>query len=131
MRFVHQLPSQQQMGCTTSLHQALGMLQPVHAHTPCTPAQPASHGQQHASPSAGRPSACAERPCAHAEPHLHGQDEEYAGFGGPHCMVREGYSAITDALAAGLDLRLNCPVTRVEDSEVGVRVVSATGAALC
>ena len=57
------------------------------------------------------------------------QDEEYAGFGGPHCMVHEGYGAITDALAASLDLRLSCPVVRIEDDDSGVRVVTAAGGA--
>ena len=33
------------------------------------------------------------------------QDEPYGGFGGPHCMVKGGYGQITDALAAGLEIR--------------------------
>ena len=42
-------------------------------------------------------------------------------------MVEGGYGAITDAMTAGLDVRLSCPVTRVEDHEDGVRVTTATG----
>ena len=56
------------------------------------------------------------------------QDEENGGgYGGPHCMVPAGYGAITDALAAQLDVRLNCPVASVTDGMDGVLVVTQTG----
>jgi len=42
------------------------------------------------------------------------QDEPYGGFGGPHCMVRGGYGQITDALAAGLEIRREIVVKKVE-----------------
>ena len=55
------------------------------------------------------------------------QDEEYSGFGGPHCMIKGGYGAITAALAAGLNMRLSCPVVRVSDDSSGVHVTLADG----
>lgn len=55
------------------------------------------------------------------------QDEEYAGFGGPHCMVVGGYSQITDALAAGLDVRLGCAASSISYDDTGVRVTCASG----
>ena len=42
------------------------------------------------------------------------QDEPYGGFGGPHCMVKGGYGQITDALAAGLEIRREVVVKKVE-----------------
>ena len=56
------------------------------------------------------------------------QDEEYGGFGGPHCMVPGGYGALTDALAARLDVRLLSPVARVAYSGAGVQVTTVSGA---
>ena len=44
------------------------------------------------------------------------QDEMYGGFGGPHCMVRNGYGQITDALAREIEkisaIKLNAIVRR-------------------
>ncbi len=56
------------------------------------------------------------------------QDDEYGGFGGPHAMVRGGYSGLLEPLAARLDVRLGAPVASIADSEDGVRVTTATGA---
>jgi len=42
-------------------------------------------------------------------------------------MVPAGYGAITDALAAQLDVRLNCPVASITDGMDGVLVVTETG----
>ena len=38
------------------------------------------------------------------------QDEKYGGFGGPHCMVKGGYSQIIEMLSCNLDIRYNSPV---------------------
>lgn len=41
------------------------------------------------------------------------QDEFYGGFGGPHAMIKGGYSRVTESLAEGLDIRLNNVVSEV------------------
>jgi len=56
------------------------------------------------------------------------QDDEYGGFGGPHAMVRGGYSALLEPLAARLDVRLGAPVASIADTDEGVRVTTAAGA---
>ncbi|KAK3284130.1 hypothetical protein CYMTET_8205 [Cymbomonas tetramitiformis] len=59
------------------------------------------------------------------------QDEEYGGFGGKHCMVKEGYSTPMEALAGEVDVRLSSEVTEVEyGGEEGVRVHTSDGAVL-
>jgi hypothetical protein len=50
------------------------------------------------------------------------QDEEFGGFGGDHAMIPGGYSQVTAALSSGLDIRLSCPVGRIEYTPRGVRV---------
>ncbi|CAK9230419.1 unnamed protein product [Sphagnum jensenii] len=41
------------------------------------------------------------------------QDDVYGGFGGPHCMIKEGYSTAIEALGEGLDIRLSQTVTEI------------------
>ena len=59
------------------------------------------------------------------------QDEEYAGFGGPHCMVVGGYSQITDGLAQGLDVQLGCAASTFSQAEAGVKITCTNGTSLC
>ena len=59
------------------------------------------------------------------------QDEEYGGFGGPHAMVPGGYGALTDALAARLDVRLSMPVASIAYDGDSVQVKAVTGAPSC
>ena len=59
------------------------------------------------------------------------QDEEYGGFGGPHAMVPGGYGALTDALAARLDVCLSTPVTAIAYDGDSVQVKTASGARVC
>ena len=42
-------------------------------------------------------------------------------------MVKGGYGAITAALAAGLNVRLSCPVVCISDDSSGVHVTLADG----
>ena len=55
------------------------------------------------------------------------QDEEFGGFGPPHCMVKGGYSTLTDALAKQVDVRLGQPVKRIAYNGQGVTVSTAAG----
>lgn len=57
------------------------------------------------------------------------QDEEYAGFGGPHCMIVGGYSQVTSALASQLDVRCNCAAMAVSSDDSSVRVTCTSGEA--
>ncbi|KAL1312045.1 hypothetical protein HN51_038681 [Arachis hypogaea] len=41
------------------------------------------------------------------------QDDVYGGFGGAHCMIKGGYSAVVESLAEGLPIQLNHVVTNV------------------
>ncbi|MED6208741.1 hypothetical protein PIB30_048112 [Stylosanthes scabra] len=41
------------------------------------------------------------------------QDDVYGGFGGAHCMIKGGYSAVVESLAEGLPVHLNHVVTNV------------------
>ncbi|ESQ55820.1 hypothetical protein EUTSA_v10024204mg [Eutrema salsugineum] len=41
------------------------------------------------------------------------QDEFYGGFGGPHAMIKGGYSRVVESLAEGLDIHLNKVVSEV------------------
>ncbi|XP_051138983.1 lysine-specific histone demethylase 1 homolog 3 [Andrographis paniculata] len=44
------------------------------------------------------------------------QDDVYGGFGGPHCMIKGGYSAVVESLAQGVCIRLNHIVTEISYS---------------
>ncbi|KAG0572419.1 hypothetical protein KC19_VG093600 [Ceratodon purpureus] len=44
------------------------------------------------------------------------QDDVYGGFGGPHCMIKGGYSLPIEALSEGLDIRFGRVVTRISHS---------------
>ncbi|KAI4321633.1 hypothetical protein MLD38_034994 [Melastoma candidum] len=62
------------------------------------------------------------------------QDDIYGGFGGAHCMIKGGYSAITESLACELNIHLNHTVTEIsynhKDSDssenCGYRVKAST-----
>ncbi|GAB4839444.1 hypothetical protein Ancab_028966 [Ancistrocladus abbreviatus] len=41
------------------------------------------------------------------------QDDVYGGFGGAHCMIKGGYSAVVESLAEGLIIHLNQVVTDI------------------
>lgn len=41
------------------------------------------------------------------------QDEFYGGFGGPHAMIKGGYSRVVESLAEGLDIHLNKIVSEI------------------
>lgn len=41
------------------------------------------------------------------------QDDVYGGFGGAHCMIKGGYSAVVESLGQGLHIHLNHVVTEV------------------
>ncbi|CAL9066506.1 unnamed protein product [Musa banksii] len=41
------------------------------------------------------------------------QDDVYGGFGGPHCMIKGGYSTVIESLGLGLDIQLNKNVTEI------------------
>jgi hypothetical protein len=41
------------------------------------------------------------------------QDDVYGGFGGPHCMIKGGYSRPIEALSKGLDIRFGRVVTKI------------------
>lgn len=55
------------------------------------------------------------------------QDEAWGGFGGPHCMVKGGYSSLMEPLAATVDIRRGVPVSQISYNNEGVRVTSASG----
>ncbi|RWW81962.1 hypothetical protein BHE74_00009608 [Ensete ventricosum] len=65
------------------------------------------------------------------------QDDVYGGFGGPHCMIKGGYSTVIESLGLGLDIQLNKNVTEIiyntnEISGAGqgenkVKVITSTG----
>ncbi|XP_021284101.1 lysine-specific histone demethylase 1 homolog 3 isoform X1 [Herrania umbratica] len=44
------------------------------------------------------------------------QDDVYGGFGGPHCMIKGGYSTVVESLAEGLLVHLNHVVTNISYS---------------
>lgn len=44
------------------------------------------------------------------------QDDVYGGFGGAHCMIKGGYSAVVESLAEGLPIHLNQVVTDISYS---------------
>ncbi|CAI8606543.1 unnamed protein product [Vicia faba] len=41
------------------------------------------------------------------------QDDVYGGFGGPHCMIKGGYSTVVESLGEGLAIHMNHTVTNV------------------
>ncbi|CAA2953124.1 lysine-specific histone demethylase 1 homolog 3 [Olea europaea subsp. europaea] len=41
------------------------------------------------------------------------QDDDYGGFGGAHCMIKGGYSAVVESLGEGLCIHLNHIVTNI------------------
>ncbi|XP_010263907.1 PREDICTED: lysine-specific histone demethylase 1 homolog 3-like [Nelumbo nucifera] len=41
------------------------------------------------------------------------QDDIYGGFGGAHCMIKGGYSAVVESLGKGLNIHLNHVVTEI------------------
>lgn len=53
--------------------------------------------------------------------------DDDSSFPGPELILPDGYDAIPAKLAEGLDIRLNEPVSLIEHSESGVRVVHGTG----
>ncbi|CAN8231831.1 unnamed protein product [Cochlearia groenlandica] len=64
------------------------------------------------------------------------QDEVYGGFGGPHAMIKGGYSRVVESLAEGLDIHLNEVVSEVSyasdvsamhNRKHGVRVSTLNG----
>uniref|UniRef100_A0A1D1YXG3 Lysine-specific histone demethylase 1A n=1 Tax=Anthurium amnicola TaxID=1678845 RepID=A0A1D1YXG3_9ARAE len=63
------------------------------------------------------------------------QDDVYGGFGGAHCMIKEGYSTVMETLGEGIDIHLRHAVTDVEydvretssGRETEVRVTTADG----
>lgn len=42
------------------------------------------------------------------------QDDVYGGFGGAHCMIKGGYSAVVESLADGLTIQLNHVVKEIK-----------------
>nr|XP_017207893.2 lysine-specific histone demethylase 1B-like [Danio rerio] len=65
--------------------------------------------------------------------HFHLSNLEYAcgstldQFSGDHALLTDGYSAVLDKLAQGLDIRLNTAVQRVDYSGEAVKVWSSCG----
>ncbi|KAJ0680320.1 putative spermine oxidase transcription regulator Homeodomain-LIKE family [Helianthus annuus] len=60
------------------------------------------------------------------------QDDVYGGFGGAHCMIKGGYSAVVDSLKEGLHTHLNHMVTDVcyqqeDESQKKVKVFTKNG----
>lgn len=56
------------------------------------------------------------------------QDEAWGGFGGPHCMVKGGYSGLMEPLAASLDVRQGIAISQIAYDEDTVKVKSTSGA---
>ena len=55
------------------------------------------------------------------------QDEAWGGFGGPHCMVKGGYSSLMEPLAATLNIQRGVAVSQISYNNQGVKVTSASG----
>ncbi|XP_057533857.1 lysine-specific histone demethylase 1 homolog 3 [Amaranthus tricolor] len=47
------------------------------------------------------------------------QDDVYGGFGGAHCMIKGGYSAVVDSIAQGLSINLNQVVADISYGTTG------------
>jgi len=56
------------------------------------------------------------------------QDEAWGGFGGPHCMVKGGYSGLMEPLAASLDIRQGVAISQIAYDKETVKVKSTSGA---
>ncbi len=56
------------------------------------------------------------------------QDEAWGGFGGPHCMVKGGYSGLMEPLAASLDIRQGVAISQIAYDKETVKVTSTSGA---
>uniref|UniRef100_A0A2C9U0I4 SWIRM domain-containing protein n=1 Tax=Manihot esculenta TaxID=3983 RepID=A0A2C9U0I4_MANES len=50
------------------------------------------------------------------------QDDVYGGFGGAHCMIKEGYSNVVESLSKGLCIQLNHVVTDISYSTKEIRL---------
>ena len=59
------------------------------------------------------------------------QDEAWGGFGGPHCMVKGGYSSLMEPVAATLNIRMGIVVSQISYNNQGVKVTSASGEHTC
>lgn len=59
------------------------------------------------------------------------QDEAWGGFGGPHCMVKGGYSSLMEPLAATGNIQLGIAVRQISYNNQGVKVTSASGEPAC
>lgn len=55
------------------------------------------------------------------------QDEAWGGFGGPHCMVKGGYSGLMEPLAASLDIRQGVAISHIAYDKEVVKVTSSSG----
>ncbi|KAL3151309.1 hypothetical protein ABBQ38_013146 [Trebouxia sp. C0009 RCD-2024] len=55
------------------------------------------------------------------------QDEAWGGFGGPHCMVKGGYSSLMEPVAAALNIQMGVVVSQISYNNQGVKVTSASG----
>ena len=59
------------------------------------------------------------------------QDEAWGGFGGPHCMVKGGYSSLMEPLAATLNIQRGVAVSQISYNNHGVKVTSSSGELTC
>lgn len=59
------------------------------------------------------------------------QDDVYGGFGGAHCMIKGGYSAVVESIAQGISIHLNHVVADIsyhgKDSGGKVKVSTSNG----
>ena len=61
--------------------------------------------------------------------HLHWNQDDVYDFEGDHCIIKEGYAALSSRVAATLDIQLNTEVRmiRVDDAQANVEVVVRSG----
>ena len=61
--------------------------------------------------------------------HLHWNQDDVYDFEGDHCIIKEGYAALSSRVAATLDIQLNTEVRmiRVDDAQANVEVVVKSG----
>lgn len=59
------------------------------------------------------------------------QDEAWGGFGGPHCMVKGGYSSLMEPVAATLNIHMGVVVSQISYDNQGVKVTAASGELNC